>query len=355
MPRRALRIGIVGAGRIVKERHVPGFRAIRGVELAGVCNRRRESTARAARELGIPKTYANWEELTDDPDIDAVVIGAWPYLHCPVTLAALGAGKHVLTQARMAMNAREAQRMLDRSRVAKGLVSMVVPSPLGLTGEAFLRAMLENGQIGQLRELHVDGLSSDLADPETPLGWRQKTRYSGFNMLNLGILYETVLRFSPPANQVIAHAAKVIPTRPDPETGKTARVGTADSIQALTTQEDGSLGVYRLSAVVWREPSISIALYGSEGTLSYDLLRDEIQGMARGETTPRPLPIPETMRGGWSVEADFVAAIRGERPVTHTDFETGARYMQFTEAVARSSRHQVPVALPLREFSNPSL
>ena len=49
------------------------------------------------------------------------------------------------------------------------------------------------------------------------------------------------------------------------------------------------------------------------------------------------------------------AAIRGERPVTHTDFATGVRYMQFTEAVARSSRHQSPVLLPLREFSNPSL
>ena len=53
--------------------------------------------------------------------------------------------------------------------------------------------------------------------------------------------------------------------------------------------------------------------------------------------------------------ADFVAAIRGERAVTHTEFSSGVRYMQFTEAVARSSRHQVPVTLPLREFSNPSL
>jgi len=50
-----------------------------------------------------------------------------------------------------------------------------------------------------------------------------------------------------------------------------------------------------------------------------------------------------------------VASILGERPVTHTGFATGVRYMQFTEAVARSSRHQVPVTLPLTEFSNPSL
>ena len=41
--------------------------------------------------------------------------------------------------------------------------------------------------------------------------------------------------------------------------------------------------------------------------------------------------------------------------MTHTDFVTGVRYMQFTEAVARSSRHQQPVDLPLKEFSNPTL
>ena len=58
------------------------------------------------------------------------------------------------------------------------------------------------------------------------------------------------------------------------------RVGTPDSIQVLTTQEDGSCGIYRLSGVVWHEKAMSVALYGSEGTLIYDLLRDEIRAPA---------------------------------------------------------------------------
>jgi predicted dehydrogenase len=198
-------------------------------------------------------------------------------------------------------------------------------------------------------------LSDQLADPDTPLGWRQMTRYSGFNMLTLGILYETVLRWVAPANRVMAYASKLIPNRVDPEQGKLVKVGTADSVQVLTTQEDGSCGVYRLSGVIWHDNAMGVALYGSEGSLIYDLTRDEIRGARRTDEVLRLLPIPDSLRRGWRVEADFVAAIRGERPVTHTDFLTGVRYMQFTEAVARSSRHQVPVALPLREFSNPSL
>jgi predicted dehydrogenase len=350
-----IRIALVGAGQIVRTRHIPGFRAIPDVRIVGVCNQRRESAARVAREYGIPKVYGSWEHVVEDDGVDAIVIGAWPYLHCPVTLAALDAGKHVLTQARMAMNAREAQRMFDRSREAPNLTAMVVPSPYGLTGDAFMRSLIDGGLLGTLREVHVHGLTGDLADPRTPLGWRQMTKYSGFNMLTLGILYETVLRWVPPASRVMAYAAKLIPTRPDPETGRPVRVGTPDSVQVLTTQEDGSSGVYRLSGVLHHAPGMGVALYGAEGTLIYDLTHDEIRGARRAEAALEPLPIPARLRGGWQVESDFIAAVRGERPVTHTTFATGVRYMQFTEAVARSSRHQHPVTLPLREFSNPSL
>jgi predicted dehydrogenase len=103
-----IRIGIVGAGAVTRSRHIPGFRALPGVKIVGVCNQRRESSNRVAREFDIPRIFESWEHLVESDEIDAVVIGTWPYLHCPITLASLDAGKHVLTQARMAMNAREA-------------------------------------------------------------------------------------------------------------------------------------------------------------------------------------------------------------------------------------------------------
>ncbi|QEH33950.1 4-carboxy-2-hydroxymuconate-6-semialdehyde dehydrogenase [Aquisphaera giovannonii] len=350
-----IRIGIVGAGQSVRKRHLPGLRNLAGVRITGVCNRHRESASRVAREFDIPRIYSDWEELISDHEIDAVLIGAWPYLHCPVTLAALDAGKHVLTQARMAMNARESQRMLDKAKEHPSLTAMIVPTPFGLSGESHLRSLIADGFLGDLRELRVDSFSGDLAAPESPMTWRQMTRYSGFNMLTLGVVYEAVLRWAPPADRVMAYASKQVERRLDPELGKVARVGTPDSIQVLTTQEGGSVGVYRLSGLTRHERKMTVTLVGSDGTLVYDLLRDEIRGARSTEHELRPLPIPPDIRGRWRVEEDFVAAIRGERPVTHTDFATGARYMQFTEAVARSSRHQVPVRLPLQEFSNPSL
>ncbi len=98
-----IRIGLVGAGGNTRLRHIPGLQKIAGVEIASVANRSRASSERVAQEFGIPRIHDRWTDLVNDPDIDAVMIGTWPYLHCPITLAALDAGKHVLTEARIAM------------------------------------------------------------------------------------------------------------------------------------------------------------------------------------------------------------------------------------------------------------
>jgi hypothetical protein len=124
-----IRLGIVGAGRNTRERHIPGFQAIPGVELVSVANRSRESGERAAKEFGIAKVYDNWLELVQADDTNAILIGTWPYMHCPITLAALEANKHVLTEARMAMNTQEAQTMLAASCRKPHLITQVVPSP----------------------------------------------------------------------------------------------------------------------------------------------------------------------------------------------------------------------------------
>ncbi len=191
--------------------------------------------------------------------------------------------------------------MLDRSLECPSLTTMVVPSPYGLVGDAFVRSLIADGYLGLLREVHVTGLSSDLADPATPLGWRQMTKYSGFNMLQLGILHESVMRWTPPVRRVIASASKLIPTRIDPETGQPAKVGTADSVQVLTGYQGGARGTYRLSGVVWHSTGSSVALFGSEGTLVYDLKRDELRGAnaarARPEADPDPRGIARRLAG----------------------------------------------------------
>src|SRR5438132_1770498 len=150
---KTLRIGLIGAGANTRSRHIPGLKAIEDVQIVAVCNRRPGSTAAAAREFSIAKSYERWQDLVADPDIDAVVIGTWPYLHCPITLAALEAGKHVLTEARMCLNAAEAHRMLAAAERFPSLVTQIVPSPFGLKGQRVVEELIEKGYLGELREV----------------------------------------------------------------------------------------------------------------------------------------------------------------------------------------------------------
>jgi predicted dehydrogenase len=347
-----LRVGLIGAGANTRARHIPGLRALPQVEIVAVCNRRPESTAAVAREYGIPRACEQWEDVVG-AEVDAVVIGTWPYLHCPITLAALTAGKHVLTEARLALNAAEAHRMLAAARRHPKLVCQVVPSPYGLRGHAVMLDLLRGGFLGELREVHVCSLNGALADPAAPLSWRQDGALSGFNVLTLGIVHETLLRWVPPPVRVLAQAQAFTPTRIDPSSGARRPVGTPDSVQVLAELENGARAVYHFSGAVPFGQEAGIRLYGTEGVLHYDLNADRIRGASRTRgATPGPeafeeIPIPPERAMDWRVEADWVESIREGAPVRFTDFATGVAYMEFTEAVARSAQGGVAVELPL--------
>ena len=132
MSEQAIRVGFIGAGANTKLHHIPKLRAQPGVLLVGVANRSKASGEKVAKEFDIPKVFGDWREVIASPDVDAVCIGTWPYMHAEMSIAALAAGKHVLCEARMAMNAAEGRRMLEASRKAPKLVA---PDP-------------ERGQVG---------------------------------------------------------------------------------------------------------------------------------------------------------------------------------------------------------------
>ena len=145
-----IRIGIIGAGAITLYRHIPGLKAIDGVTITSICNRSRASSERVASEHGIERIYDHWRDLVHGDDTDAVMIGTWPYLHRPITLAALEAGKHVFTQARMAMNATEAREMLAAARSHPHLVTQICPPPHTLKVDKTVKRLIAEGYLGEV-------------------------------------------------------------------------------------------------------------------------------------------------------------------------------------------------------------
>ncbi|MBW3623282.1 MAG: Gfo/Idh/MocA family oxidoreductase [Armatimonadetes bacterium] len=337
-----LRIGVVGAGANTRLRHLPGLQSLDDVQVVSVCNRSRESSRRVAQEFGIPKIYDHWTELVVAPDTNAVVIGTWPNMHAPLTLAALAADKHVLCEARMAMNAGEARAMRDAARSRPHLTAQVVPAPMTLHADPMVQRLLAEGYLGEVLAVEVrDG--GTFLDTEAPLHWRQDADLSGFNVMTLGIWYETLMRWVGEAESVTASGRTFVKMRKD-AAGVMRAVRVPEHIDVVAGMACGAQAHLQISRVTGFGGPPEALLFGSEGTLRFS--EGKLFGARRGDAELREIPIPSE-ETGWRVEEEFVNAIRGHEPVRRTTFEDGVKYMEFTEAVARSMASGQAVPLPL--------
>ena len=340
-----IRIGLVGAGANTRLRHIPGFQAMDGVEVVAVANRSAASGQRVADEFGIPRVFDNWRDLVNSPDVDAVCIGTWPYMHCIVTLAALDAGKHVLTEARMAMDAAEARAMLQASRSQPGLVTQVVPSPFTFKVDRTIQDLVADGYLGDLTAIEVRVTQNSFPDFRGPLHWRQDRVVSGYNILTMGIWYEALMRWVGPATEVYAMSKVVVPQRLSDD-GEMMAITVPDHVDVLCTI-GGAQAHMAFSAVTGLGGAGEVWLFGAEGTLHLDGRSMTLSGGKRGDRSLSEIPIDPEKEGDWRVEEEFVNAIRGLEPVTRTSFQDGLAYMEFTEAVTRSAQARRPVSLPL--------
>lgn len=335
-----IKIGIVGAGGNTRLRHIPGFRALDDVEIVGVVNRTRESSEKSAREFSIPEVFNHWQEMIDSPDVDAVCIGTWPYMHCDITVAALSANKHVLTEARMAMNLAESRRMLDAANTSDA-VAMIVPAPFYFAYEPTLLDMVQEGEFGDLLEIQVSALGGGY-DPEAPLTWRQRREFSGHNIMSMGIFNETIRRYAGHEKTVFAYGKTFVSERFNSETNSTVQTDIPDSLGIIAEHHSGAMAVYHFSNVAKGGRNSTIEMYGTQGGFR---LENDKAFIVEKDGSLRELVVPENKTYAWNVEQEFIESIRSSIPVTRTSFEEGVRYMEFTEAVTISMMESRPVNL----------
>ncbi len=331
-----IRVGIVGAGANTRCRHIPGLKAQSDVEIVSVCNRSLESSERIAREFGIPKTHRHWLDLVESAEIDAVVIGTWPYLHCPITMAAFNANLHVLTEARMALNAQEARLMLNESRSHPQLIAQVVPAPFTLRVDSTVQKLIGEGYLGDILAINMSANAPTFADFEGPLHWRQNRELSGENVLALGIWYEILLRWVGEAKRLVAMTRVNVKTRKTTEGGRQG-ILVPDHVDVVAEMACGAQAHFQFSAVTGLAPGGEIWLFGSQGTLRYEASTDRIFAGQRGDQQLREVQVSPEQAVGWRVEEEFINAIRGLEPIRRTTFTDGLKYMQFTEAVSLSA------------------
>jgi 1,5-anhydro-D-fructose reductase (1,5-anhydro-D-mannitol-forming) len=155
MDQRTLRYGIIGFGRFAERAIAPAIRNAKNSALVGIQKRSAEEARKRADVAGVPLAFSTAKELAEHPDIDAVFIVSANVGHCPETLVAAEAGKHVIVEKPMAMNAAEARKMIeacDRNDVRLMVGHMVRLSP----AVRRVRQLIDAGRIGDVKSIRAE-------------------------------------------------------------------------------------------------------------------------------------------------------------------------------------------------------
>src|SRR6201982_1681642 len=282
-----LRIGIVGAGNIVRVLHLPALKKHPEVEIVAVSNSTYESSEKFCQEYCRSATpMRNWPELLALPDIDIIWIGTPPVMHSAVTVSALEAGKHVFCQARMSMDLVEAEEMLAASKRYPELVTMLCPPPFGLRGDLMVKKILAENYIGRPHHVRLQSFTTKYLDPDAPPHWRQKIEISGLNTLTLGIYIEVLQRWLGNITGVFARGKIIQPVR------EAYNVIVPDLLTVLCRFESGAEGVLEFSGINALVEGDRLGIYGSGGTLTYDFTADVMQTGKVGDSALHVVDIP---------------------------------------------------------------
>jgi predicted dehydrogenase len=145
-----VRWGVLGVSKIATTKAIPAMQRGQWCEIAAIASRDGAKAEEAAGRLGIPKAYGSYQEMLDDPAIEAVYNPLPNHLHVPWSIRAAQAGKHVLCEKPIGMNVAETLELIaarDRTGVVMGEAFMVQSHPQWVRTVELVRS----GRIGQLR------------------------------------------------------------------------------------------------------------------------------------------------------------------------------------------------------------
>lgn len=197
---RNIRWGILGCARIARRGLIPGIRASRTGVLQALASRDSSVAAAWAAEFKVPRAYGSYEEVLKDPEVDAVYIPLPNELHKPWLEAAADAGKHILCEKPLALNAAEARAMVAYCR-ERGVLLMEAFMWRHQPRTAALARLVAGGTIGSLRLVR-----SSFSFPIDPGDWRLDSARGGGALWDVGCYGVSTARLFAGAEPETIHA-----------------------------------------------------------------------------------------------------------------------------------------------------
>ncbi len=355
-------IGVIGRG-FGRAVHIPGFLQVQNAAVVGVASAQYERARQVAAEFSLPHCFATWQELIECPDVQAVSIATPPYLHEEIALAALVAGKSVLCEKPMAVNAAQASRMLEAARKA-GVVHMVDFEFREIPAWRFFKEVVSSGELGAIRHVSIHWIMQSWADPAREWSWRADRAQGGGTLGALGAhTFDYVEWLLGPIRSLAAHLSARIAERPDPS-GALRPVNSEDCCLLLLELHDGTPVSVAISAVASLGKGHCIELYGEHKVLilNSDNLADYGKGFAvwegkRGLARLRKRRLPKELQA----EADsadgriapfvrlaqrFTDAVEQKKKDACPSFEDGLRTRMLMDWALQANQERTWVNVP---------
>jgi predicted dehydrogenase len=349
-----IRIGFIGSG-FARRVQLPGLAFVPGTRPTAIASGHRANAEAVAREFGLPHVFSDGTELARSADVDLVIVSSTPDSHARYATAALEAGKHVLCEKPMAIDAFEASQMVAASEQHPDRLAWVDHELRYEPNRRRARELIRSNAIGELRHIELllkpylrgDGRPQAFDAPWT---WWSDAARGGGMLGAVGSHLIDLCRFWTGGD--ITHVAGLVEsfvTQRNDETGQVLPVTADDFASCVLQTESGVVATITLSAVAHHGPGHLGQVTGSEGTLllsgetklelgksggpledisasddlweqtkpnnmwarSFVRLMREMVHVIRGGT---PRGEPATFRDGWQVQR-VLDAIRGGRGV----------------------------------------
>lgn len=288
-----LSVAVIGAGMAGRS-HANGYRqanTIHGgglpkIRLAAIADMNLELAQSVADRYGFEKAVGSWQEVAEDPTIDAVSIVVGNSLHREIAEAMLAAGKHVLCEKPLAASLADAEAMVAAAEKATTVAATAYSFRRNPAIEA-IRDLLASGELGKPSMVEAHYLADYAADPEGPMSWRFQGPLGTGALIDLGAHIIDLAEYvcGPIVSVAGADFGISIPERHLPVgsvighdhaelSEETQPVTNDDSVVFTATFANGAVSAFRVSRVSFGTPNdLAITVTGTQSRAVFDWAR----------------------------------------------------------------------------------
>jgi predicted dehydrogenase len=347
-------VAIVGAGSIALANHLPGLALTGQARVVAVCDSDPKVLENAARAAQGARVFGDYRDVMQQADVDAVVVATPNFVHRQIVLAAVAAGKHVMCEKPIALNALEAREMLEAAQHA-GVRHMTAFTYRFVPAMVYLHHLVTSGALGEIHHFRAQRFQ----DWGTrPLGWRQIKKLAGSGKLGdmLSHRIDYAHHLVGPFKRLVADLRLFVPMRD----GQAADVD--DWVAMMGEFESGASGVLESTKLATgrgeghRGQDI-VEVNGSEGSAVYSTQKPlELWVGKRGDADLAKVDVPREFRvwpGSkrdpdqgdplatfrYDQSAEFINAITEQREC-RPSFQAGVQAQAVMDAVLKSAEQR---------------